>query len=82
MTPRPVASRNDVRDKQAGRIAFLVGLVMSAAAWDEGHSGLAAVLPFLAAGVGMLIVRIYETSELPRVEWKPGDDPPPRSRPL
>ncbi len=70
------------RERQVGRVGFVVGLVLSAAAWDEGHGGLAAVMPFLAAGVGILIVRIYETSERPPVEWKPGDDPPPRSRPL
>lgn len=64
------------RERQAGRIAFVVGLVGSAAAWDEGYDRFAFLVPFLASGVGTFLVRIYSGSERPRVEWKPGDDPP------
>lgn len=58
------------------RIGFLLGLVGSAGAWDEGYGRLSFLMPFLAAGFGALLVRIYTGSERPRVEWKPGDDPP------
>ena len=58
------------------RISVVVGLLGSAASWDEGYGRFSFLLPFLAAGVGTLLVRIYTGSERPTIEWKPGDPPP------
>lgn len=57
-------------------MSFVLGLVASFAVWDEGYGRFAFLMPFLAAAAGALILRIYDGSERPRIDWKPGDPPP------
>lgn len=75
MGPPPPPEKS-AREKQVARVSFALGLVASFAAWDEGYGRFAALMPFLAAGLGALIVRIYDGSERPPIDWKPGDPPP------
>lgn len=62
----------------ATRIGFLVSLVASSGLWDEGYETFAMILPFVGAFIAWLSTRAYFNSERPRIDWRPGDDPPSR----